>query len=154
VKRYPFVLGATLAGLAGVFTFHTKVGSSPLTLAPSPAAKTPARPTPTTAGPGAVATTGPPAATATAATGKLVQYGYGELSVQVSASGSDITDVRVVILRTADSYSTQLAQQAAPLLRREVLSAQSAHIQGLTGATYTSEAYAASVQSALDKLHI
>jgi uncharacterized protein with FMN-binding domain len=40
------------------------------------------------------------------------------------------------------------------MLRREVLAAQSAHINGVSGATYTSEAYAYSVQAALDRLHV
>jgi uncharacterized protein with FMN-binding domain len=40
------------------------------------------------------------------------------------------------------------------MLRSEVLSAQSATIDGISGATYTSASYAQSLQSALDKLHI
>jgi uncharacterized protein with FMN-binding domain len=46
-----------------------------------------------------------------------------------------------------------LANRAIPVLRNEVLSAQSARIQAVSGATYTSEAYAQSVQAALDKAH-
>jgi len=60
----------------------------------------------------------------------------------------------VANLQTAESYSQQLAQQAVPMLQSEVLSAQSAQISAISGATYTSQGYAASVQSALDQLGI
>jgi uncharacterized protein with FMN-binding domain len=58
------------------------------------------------------------------------------------------------MLRTAEPYSQQLAGQVIPTLRSEVLSGQTASISGVSGATYTSQAYAMSVQAALDKLHI
>lgn len=82
------------------------------------------------------------------------QYGYGAISVKVTVSGSHITAVTVASLQTAESYSQQLAQRVIPVLRREVLTAQSAKVTGVSGATYTSQAYLASVQSALDSLHV
>ena len=84
----------------------------------------------------------------------MVGYGYGELSVTVTVRGSQITAVTVPLLRTAEPYSQQLAQQVIPMLKSEVLAAHSARIHGVSGATYTSEAYARSIQSALDKLHV
>ena len=83
----------------------------------------------------------------------MVPYGYGELSTKVSVSGGRITGVSVPVLKTAEQYSQQLAAQVIPTLRNEVLAAQSARIQAVSGATYTSEAYAQSVQAALDKAH-
>ena len=88
------------------------------------------------------------------ATGRVVQYGYGELSVTVTARGNQITGVSVPVLRTAEPYSQQLAQQVIPMLRAEVLAAHGVQIHGVSGATYTSVAYVRSIQSALDKLHI
>jgi uncharacterized protein with FMN-binding domain len=76
------------------------------------------------------------------------------LSVKVTVRGGRITEVSTAKLQTAEQYSQTLAQQVIPLLRNEVLSAQSAHINGISGATYTSEAYAYSVQSALDVLGV
>jgi uncharacterized protein with FMN-binding domain len=81
------------------------------------------------------------------------QYGYGQLSVTVTVRGNRIVAVSVPVLRTVDPYSQQLAEQVIPMLRAEVLAAHSARIHGVSGATYTSEAYAQSIQSALDKLH-
>ncbi len=87
------------------------------------------------------------------ALGNTYQYGYGQLAVRVTLNGSTITKVDTVGLQTAESYSQQIAQQVIPLLRHEVLAAQSAQVNGFSGATYTSEAYLYSLQSALDKLH-
>ena len=80
-------------------------------------------------------------------------YGYGELATRVTISHGRITGVSVPVLKTAEQFSQQLAAQAIPVLRNEVLSAQSARIQAVSGATYTSEAYARSVQAALDQAH-
>ncbi len=87
------------------------------------------------------------------ATGQSVNYGYGVLAVRVTISGGHITAVTVPVLQTADSYSQQIATQVFPMLKSEVLSAQSAKISTISGASYTSEAYAMSLQNALKKLH-
>ena len=99
-------------------------------------------------------TTPPVPAGARSATGVPENYGYGVLSVKVSVSGAHITGLAVARLQTADSYSQQIADQVIPMLRKEVLNAQSAQVNGFTGATYTTEAYLYSVQAALDKLHV
>lgn len=176
MKRYPFVIGATVAGLAGVLSFHTQgaphafaSGTSAATgsssggagaagsTAPSATAggSTPPASAPRSGSPSTTPSTAAPSSgvAISSATGKLEQYGYGQLSVRVTTSGGRITKAAVATLQTADTYSQQLAAQAIPILEREVLSAQSARINALSGATYTSEAYAYSVQSALDKLH-
>ncbi|MDA8196853.1 MAG: FMN-binding protein [Actinomycetota bacterium] len=84
--------------------------------------------------------------------GTLENYGYGQMAVKVTIKNNKITDVSVASLQTAESYSLQLEQQVVPILKSEVLKAQSAQIMGITGATYTSEAYAYSLQNALTKL--
>jgi uncharacterized protein with FMN-binding domain len=88
------------------------------------------------------------------AVGRSEQYGYGVLAVKVTVTGTRITSVVLSQLQTADQYSQQLAVQVIPMLRSQVLAAQTARINGVSGATYTSEAYATSIQSALDKLHV
>jgi hypothetical protein len=147
-----YVLAGAAAGFAGVLGFH---GSG----APAPAALGPA-------GPGSAGASGTPAPAAgpaaqpsgtgpvRKATGTVEQYGYGELSVAVTVRGSQITGVSVPLLRTAEPYSQQLALQVIPMLKAQVLAVHSARIHGISGATYTSAAYAQSIQSALDKLHV
>lgn len=139
------VLAGVVAGFVGVIGLHKSPSAAALGPAPSQPASHPSSPA------GAAASAQP---TGTAsATGTLEQYGYGELSARVTISGGHITAVSVPELRTAEQYSQQLAVQVIPMLRKEVLAAQSAHIQAVSGATYTSEAYAASLQAALDKVH-
>ena len=63
-----------------------------------------------------------------------------------------ITDVRFVQLTAYDRRSQMINQQAGQILLQETLDAQSANISGVSGATYTSESYIASLQSALDQM--
>jgi len=149
VKRAPAVTAAAAAGLVGVLAMNPSgkpsiLGGSTQSTAPIKTS------TPTTSPP--VASTAPPTATAKTAVGTNEQYGYGTLAVRVTVRGGRITNVSMASLQTAEQYSQSLAQQVIPMLRNEVLSVQSAHINGISGATYTSEAYAQSVQSALDAL--
>ena len=152
MKRGPWLVAAgAVAGFLGVLGFHKS---------PAPAALSPARHQPSSQASAAATGSGPAAAgqpaepTGTAsATGTMEQYGYGELAARVTIGGGRITAVSVPAIRTAEQYSQQLAAQVIPMLRKEVLAAQSAHIQAVSGATYTSQAYAASVQAALDQVH-
>ena len=68
-------------------------------------------------------------------------------------NGTRIVDVKALQLPFDRSRSKYISDQAGPYLRTEVLDAQSAQIDTIGGATYTSESYAESVQSALDKAH-
>jgi uncharacterized protein with FMN-binding domain len=81
-------------------------------------------------------------------------YRYGELSVTVTDQGGRITDLQMASLSETDARSVFIDDQAIPLLRQQILAAQSANIDGVSGATFTSQAYAQSVQSALDQLGI
>jgi uncharacterized protein with FMN-binding domain len=158
MRRAAVVLSATAAGLAGVLTFHTHRPASKVAVVPpttstsqtSPTS-TPASPTTTPASP--TSTPSPSAASGTRhATGGVESYRYGELSVTVTESNGHITDVEMASLSETDPRSVQIDNDAIPQLRQEVLNAQSARIDGVSGATFTSEAYASSVQSALDQL--
>jgi uncharacterized protein with FMN-binding domain len=72
--------------------------------------------------------------------------------VQVTISGGALTKVTALQLPDRDGRSRQIASTAEPVLREEALTAQSASIDLLSGATFTSEAYAESLQSALDQV--
>ena len=149
MKRAPLlVLTGTVVGFIGVLSFHTRpatlmqpgggTGGGP---ARTPVSASPAH---GVAGPGAVRR----------AVGATEQFGYGLLDVKVTVSGTRITDVSVPTLQVAEFTSQQICEQAIPLLRSEVLTVQSARIDAVSGATYTSEANAASLQAALDALHM
>lgn len=155
-----YLLAGAVAGFAGVLGFHGGGAAAPALLGPPKSGGAAAAPVPSASPAGPARSTGPAASQGGAigqarnATGAVVPYGYGELSVTVTVRGNQITAVSVPLLRTAEPYSQQLAQQVIPMLRSEVLAAHSAQIHGVSGATYTSEAYAQSIQSALDKLHL
>jgi uncharacterized protein with FMN-binding domain len=87
-------------------------------------------------------------------TGALVQTPYGTVQVRVSLSGHRIANVTTLHLTDSSSTSVEISANAAPTLRQEALSAQSAHIDLVSGATYTSEGYRTSLQAALDAAHL
>jgi len=152
-----YLVTGAVAGFAGVLGFHIGGTAAPAVLG-QPARGEIGTPSPAAAGsaPAATPSARPGGATGRARTaaGSVVQYGYGQLSVTVTVRGSQIVAVSAPVLHTIDQYSQQLAQQVIPMLRSEVLAVHSAQIHGVSGATYTSEAYAQSIQSALDKLHV
>ncbi|SBN63417.1 FMN-binding protein [Curtobacterium sp. L3-7] len=84
-------------------------------------------------------------------TGDATQTRYGPVQVRITVAGGKITDVTALQLTDHDGRSVQISQQAAPILRQEALAAQSASIQAVSGATFTSEGYTTSLQSAIDK---
>lgn len=142
------------------------------TLAPngSPSASLPAAgtPTPTTAGPGgpAVPTGAPPTTTRAPATttaapppgggglkngtfaGPSVSERYGTIKVSIVVSGGKITDVTATY--PTGGETGQINSRAIPKLRQSALTAQSANIATVSGATYTSTAYKQSLQAAIN----
>jgi len=83
--------------------------------------------------------------------GSVERNRYGSVQVSVTFSGSQITDVQTLKVPNRERESQRINQYAAPVLAQEVVAAQSAHVDTVSGATYTSESYAASVQSAIDQ---
>jgi uncharacterized protein with FMN-binding domain len=84
--------------------------------------------------------------------GSAVQMPYGTVQVQVTIAGGKITDV-TALRAPSGGHSGQIAAFATPQLRSEVLTAQSAQVNTISGATYTSQAYLTSLQAALDAAH-
>ena len=147
------LLASSVAGFAGVLTLHglasgsntaaTSTAASPAAAAGPPGQGTPSR----------SATSHQASGPARSATGPGVQYGYGTLAVRVTVRGSHITGLTIASLQTLEPTSQMISAQAIPLLRSEVIAAQSTNVQGVTGASYTSAAYLRSAQAALDALH-
>lgn len=137
LRRAPLlVIGGAVAGLAGVIGWHS--------WGPAPGAG---------AVLGHAAAPGQAAPGVHSATGPIEWYTFGTIAVRVTVDGNRITGVSVPVLHPDDPTSRQIASQAIPVLRSEVLAAQSGAIHAVSGATYTSRGYAKSLQAALDKLH-
>jgi uncharacterized protein with FMN-binding domain len=91
----------------------------------------------------------------TAASGKLYvgrtsTMRWGPVTVKIRVSKHKITNVGAT-LPTAKHRSEEINGRAAPILRSEVLRAQSWHINAVSGATMTSDSYATSLRSAMAK---
>lgn len=96
-------------------------------------------------------------ATARAASGTRTSTGdaadtpYGPVQVQVTLSGGKITNIKVLEYPTETGRDQEINGYALPILNQEAMTAQSASIDAVSGATFTSEGYAQSLQSAIDK---
>jgi uncharacterized protein with FMN-binding domain len=137
MKRAVAAIVATIAGVVILLGFKT--GRPPTVNLASPG--------------GTQAGSNVPAGTTRTVTGPVVQTPFGSVQVRVTSHGRRIVNVTAVRLPGDTGYSQLLSQTAAPRLRQEALTAQGAHIDAVSGATYTSDGYAQSLQSALDQLH-
>jgi uncharacterized protein with FMN-binding domain len=122
---------------------HSITDATP-TPTPAPATATPA-PTPRrTPTPTVVAFSGN-------VNGPVVQTPFGDVQVRAVLSSGKLVDVVALQTPSDRTRSQEIAQYAVPILRSEALAAQSAQINAVSGATYTSEGYAQSLQAALDQ---
>ncbi len=85
--------------------------------------------------------------------GSVVNTNWGNVQVQVTISGSKITNVTMLQSTSSDgeTHSQQVDSQAEPIYISETKVAQSAKIQAVSGATVTFEGYTTSLQATLDK---
>jgi uncharacterized protein with FMN-binding domain len=171
MRRIMIVIVATIGGLALLASFHTSPGIAIRSTARGPSAlQPPAGGTPPTKGPSASSpnTTAPPSNTAPSNTapstsaaappsarktidGPVVSNDYGPVQVQVVVENGQLLDVEAIQLPSDRRRSAEISSIAGPDLRQEALQARSANINVISGATYTSESYAQSLQAALDQ---
>lgn len=171
MKRISFALMSTLTTLVLLFGYRTSTSSKATTSSPvAIGASVPSSTTSASASSGQ--TTGSAAAgasasssttstkpTATSAastatktvTGTAAQTRYGPVQVQVTVQGGKITNVSVIQYPNNDGRDQEINASALPTLVNETLQAQNAQIDMVSGATYTSNGYITSLQSALDQ---
>jgi uncharacterized protein with FMN-binding domain len=85
--------------------------------------------------------------------GSSVQTRYGPVQIKITYAAGRVTGVVAVQLPSGRSRDAEINNYAVPILERETLAAQSASINSVSGATYTSDGYVQSLQSALDAAH-
>jgi len=137
VRRIVLWLASTATGVVLLFSYPTSTSSAPAATAVVPDAA-PAGTTTTSDG-------------ATTVTGPAADTRYGPVQVQVTVDAGRITDVEVVEYPTGNGRDRQINARAVPTLVQETLDAQSADVDMVSGATYTSEGYVQSLQAALDE---
>ena len=87
-------------------------------------------------------------------TGNQIDTPYGTMQVAAVITSGKLSNVKVLQQTDVGGRSGQIDASALPVLKSEALSAHSANIDVVSGATYTSQGYAKSLQSALDKAGI
>jgi uncharacterized protein with FMN-binding domain len=87
-------------------------------------------------------------------TGAVAQTVWGPVQVQIKVAAGTITGVRILQYPSGNAQDVAIAQYALPVLMRETTRAQSAQIDMVSGATYTSQGYLQSLQSALDQANL
>ncbi|MEU8120416.1 FMN-binding protein [Spirillospora sp. NPDC049024] len=83
--------------------------------------------------------------------GQTVDTRYGPVQVEIKMTSGHLTGVRVLRSPSENGRDREIAAFALPKLTKEALAAGNARIDSVSGATYTSEGYITSLQSALDK---
>jgi uncharacterized protein with FMN-binding domain len=117
----------------------------------------PTAPTPVVATPPAQPVVSPAAPATQAAykdgvyTGDVADAGYGPVQAQALVQGGKITDVQFLQYPGDRQRSVAIYEMAAPTLKQEVIQAQNANIDLVSGATQTSSAFRVSLSSALAK---
>ena len=178
IKRTPFVLAGTIAGLAGLLSFRSTPASMTLgtvaaaSAASNTASNTVSTPASAPASSGSTPAGSPSANTGAAsptttiaqttpvsgvhsATGPLVNYYFGILSVKVTASGTKVEKVTIKTINDGGNpLSQSIDQMSIPQLESQAMAVQNANIQGVSGASYTSAGFKMSLQGALTKLGI
>ena len=165
MRRALLTLGGTAAGLAALLSFrtHSLAAALPAPASPPSASAMTSQPMANGAGSssaspaaskkasaGRMAGARSPAASRTV-TGTVANTQYGPMQVQLTLSGTKITKVTVLQRTNVGAESNEIDASAIPTLTGETLAAQSAHIDAVSGATYTSSGYIQSLQGALDR---
>jgi len=174
MRRVVLALLLTAVGLGLLLSFKSRsatavggsaLGSEAAPAATAPAPATSASPTASASAPATAASAPTPTSTSAPTptpttksgaksgtfTGTAESTQFGNVQVQAVISGGKLTNVIVLQVPDRGGYEDQIVQIAVPELKSEALSAQSANIDVVSGATYTSQGYAESLQSALDQ---
>ncbi|WP_370961606.1 FMN-binding protein [Amycolatopsis sp. cg9] len=145
MRRIAITLAATVSVVVLLFSYRTSTGQTPVATGRPPGATPPSRTT-------SPATAAPPGGAGTF-TGDAADTRYGPVQVRITVAGGKITDAQAVEYPQESGRDVRINSEAVPELNQEALQAQSAQIDTVTGATYTSEGYRQSLQSAIDQAH-
>ena len=148
MKRVVLAIVSTVASLVLLLSFKTH-STSALTTPPAAVASTGTSSTGTSStGTSSTGTSSSPTKTYT---GTAADTRYGPVQVRITVKSGKVTNVVAISYPTSDPRDAQINAYAIPALNSEATSAGSANISMISGATYTSEGYVRSLQSALNE---
>ncbi|HEY3711102.1 MAG TPA: FMN-binding protein [Amycolatopsis sp.] len=153
MRRIAIAVAATVSIVVLLFSYHTSTNSGGLPVAagqPRPVVRTTAPSSP--AAPSSAPSSGSSGASGTFA-GAAADTQYGPVQVQITVTGGRITSAQTLQVPQESGRDIRINSAAVPILNQEALTAQSAQIDTVSGATYTSEGYVQSLQSAIDAAH-
>ena len=150
MRRIAITFAATVSVVVLLFSYRTSTDETPVATG-RPLGGGGTQPTRTTS-PATPATPGSSGGDGTF-TGDAADTRYGPVQVRITVSGGKITDAQAVQYPQESGRDVRINSAAVPQLNQEALQAQSAQIDTVSGATYTSEGYQQSLQSAIDAAH-
>jgi uncharacterized protein with FMN-binding domain len=161
MRRALLAIFGTIAGLVGLLSFKTHTtpvatvpaavattapGASPSSAAPAPTTGSASPSTPSSS-----AATTATAAAAKTVTGDSINTRWGPVQVKITVSNGKITTATAVVYPLNNPWDQEINATAIPTLQQESIGQSTSKIDMVSGATYTSEGYIQSLQSALDK---
>lgn len=146
MKRVFTAVVGTVAGLVLLLSFKTHP-LEPNTLSTS--SNTVTQPADTS--PGRTTTTVGRSDAAKTVTGDAASTRYGPVQVQLTYSSGKITDIQVVAYPNTNGRDRAINSRAVPELTSQALAAQGVNIDGVSGASYTTQGFVTSLRSALSK---
>ena len=145
MRRVILAIVSTAAGLVLLLTFKTHSTSS---VNPPPAAIGSPNDPASAPAPASSPASAPGSRTVTGAAASTI---YGPVQVRITVKGGKVTAAQAVVYPQDTPRDQQINAFAIPELNQEAVAASSAKIDMVSGATYTSQGYLSSLQSALDQ---
>ncbi|WP_329048870.1 FMN-binding protein [Amycolatopsis sp. NBC_01488] len=151
MKRVIFAFAGTVTGLVLLLSFKTQPTTTTAAVSPPAAVSGSGGTTATpTAGSGTSSSTSPGTSSGTV-DGDAADTRFGPVQVRITVANGKLTSVTALEYPTENPRDQEINSYAIPQLNQEAAQAGSAHIDVVSGATYTSDGYVKSLQSALDK---
>ena len=150
MRRIAIAFAATVSVVVLLFSYRTSTDQTPVA-AGRPLGRT--QPSHTASPPASGAPSAAPSGGDGTFTGAAADTRYGPVQVRITVAGGKITDAQAVEYPQESGRDVRINSEAVPALNQEALQAQSAQIDTVSGATYTSEGYQQSLQSAIDQAH-
>ena len=161
MRKIAIAIASTICGLVLLFTYPTSTGQTVAAAGALPVALPPDE---SSLGSGGVSTPLPETSNSSSGSGTGGASGtfagstsntrYGPVQVQISVTGGRITAATLLQVPHEAGRTDRINSQAVPILKQETVQAQSAQIDTVSGATYTSNGYIRSLQSAIDAAHL
>ncbi|MGW6278602.1 FMN-binding protein [Kribbella sp. NPDC055071] len=139
LRRNAAVIGASAVLIGLLFLYPTSTNRTD-------------SPTATAAAPGVVSTR--PATGTTTVNGTSADTRYGPVQVRITIRSQRLVAVTALVYPSSGGRDREISSYALPQLEQEAIAAQSAQIDTVSGATFTSDGYRRSLQAALDAAHL